>query len=466
MPTAAVNQPNHQQLDHFANDVQAIITDGQTLADEHKHKEIQPIHLLHASMKSESIIKTFKELNLSQKEVETKIDAILSDMPASSKEEEAYFSLTLEKLISNLEKDSSTSDLVHIEKFFAALISKSCKPNYSIFQQCGIDAVLFCEKLKEMRKNGFAQISNERLLNMEAEIGQRVIGQKEAVHAVSRVVRRSKVGLGDPGKPPSMMFLGGSGTGKTELAKALSHFLYGSEKHLIRFDMAEFGQSHQVARLLGSPIGYQGSEDGGQLTNAVRDNPNAIILLDEVEKSHQTIWDIFLSVLDDGRLTDSRGRTVDFSNTIIIMTSNIGARHILSFNADSRNENNEETKEALKEILQQEMLQFLKPELINRLDDVIRFDPLSKMEISQVVEIQLRSVAKLLQSKEMTIKFDQHAKDAIAMLGYDRTMGARPIKRLILKYIKDPIAEKILGGAYTVGSEIKVSHDGERFQLN
>ena len=285
------------------------------------------------------------------------------------------------------------------------------------------------------------------------------------MHAVSRVVRRGKVGLNDPGKPiGSLLFLGPSGVGKTEVAKALTEILNGDEKSLVRLDMSEFGEKHMAQRLIGSPPGYQDSGNGGYLTEAVKKNPNAVLLFDEIEKAHPDVFNLLLQVLDDGRLTDGRGQTTYFDNTIIIMTSNIGSRKIIDYTSEAMQ--NEDGKAALKEMLHHEMMAFLRPELINRIDDIIIFEPLSKFEITQIVEIQLRAVEKLLRPKDLKINFDQMARDAIAEMGYDPLFGSRPLKRVILKYVKDPLAEKLIAGEYLPGSEIKVSYNGQNFQLN
>jgi len=464
MPAAQANQ-NMIQIDHFAEDVREVIVKAQALADERHHKEIQPLHLLASTMKNQAVLKTFKTLSINEKDVIDMIETGLADIASNPKADEAYFCLALEKFFTNLEKDSSTSDRVHIEKFFTALTAKTYKQNYNIFNSLEIDLVKFCEQLFTIRKAGFSQMSNESLLRMEEFIGRRVIGQKEATHAVSRVVRRGKVGLNDAGKPiGSLLFLGPSGVGKTELAKALTELLNGNEKDLVRLDMSEFGEKHMAQRLIGSPPGYVDSGNGGYLTEAVKKNPNAVLLFDEIEKAHADVFNLLLQVLDDGRLTDGRGQTTDFSNTIIIMTSNIGSRKIIDFTGDGMQ--NADGKAALKEMLHHEMMTFLRPELINRIDDIIIFEPLSKLEVSQIVEIQLRAVQKLLQPKDLKISFDDASKAAIAEMGYDPLFGSRPLKRVILKYVKDPLAEKLIAGAYLPGSEIKVSYDGETFQLN
>lgn len=465
MTAAAQANQNAIQIDHFADDVRKVIVTAQALADERHHKEIQPLHLLASAMKNPAVLKTFKTLSLSERGVIDMIEVGLSDIASNTKSDESYLSLALEKFFTNLEKDSSTSDLVHIDKFFAALTSKSYKQNYNIFHNLEIDMEAFNAALLTVRKAGFSQMSNETLLRMEEFIGKRVIGQKDAVHAVSRVVRRGKVGLNDAGKPiGSLLFLGPSGVGKTELAKALTELLNGDEKKLVRLDMSEFGEKHMAQRLIGSPPGYVDSGNGGYLTEAVKKDPNAVLLFDEIEKAHPDVFNLLLQVLDDGRLTDGRGQTTDFSNTIIIMTSNIGSRKIIDFTGEGMQ--NEDGRMALKEMLHHEMMAFLRPELINRIDDIIIFEPLSKLEISQIVEIQLRAVQKLLAPKDLKISFNDAAKAAIAEMGYDPLFGSRPLKRVILKYVKDPLAEKLIAGAYLPGSEIKVSYNGESFQLN
>jgi ATP-dependent Clp protease ATP-binding subunit ClpB len=290
----------------------------------------------------------------------------------------------------------------------------------------------------------------EKLLSMEDDLHKRVIGQAEAVTSVSNAIRRSRAGLADPDQPiGSFLFLGPTGVGKTELTKALAHFLFDSEDALIRIDMSEFMEKHSVARLVGAPPGYVGYEEGGYLTEAVRRKPYAVILLDEVEKAHPDVFNILLQVLDDGRLTDGQGRTVDFKNTVIIMTSNIGSEHI-------QNLSEQNDYQQMKDLVMVEVGQHFKPEFINRIDESVVFHSLSAEHIMKIAAIQLTSLGRRLEDREITLKVNAAALSLIASAGFDPVFGARPLKRAIQKGIENPLAQKILSGAYDKGSTVNV----------
>jgi ATP-dependent Clp protease ATP-binding subunit ClpB len=306
------------------------------------------------------------------------------------------------------------------------------------------------------------EAESDKLLKMEARLAERVIGQAEAVRAVSRAVRRGRVGLRDPGKPiGSFLFLGPSGVGKTELAKALAEFLFDDEQSMTRLDMSEFMEKHMAQRLVGAPPGYVDSEEGGFLTEAVRRRPYSVLLFDEVEKAHTDVFNLLLQVLDDGRLTDGRGRTANFSNTVVIMTSNIGSKRLLE--TDPKLFGTPEGIEALRDVLQEELRAFLRPEFLNRIDDVVLFRPLSKADLRGIVDIQLRRLEKLMADRELKIDLTEAAKDKLVELGYEPAFGARPLKRAILKQVQDPLAEEILRGGYTTGSIVKVDIVGDDF---
>ncbi|MDP9151381.1 MAG: AAA family ATPase [Myxococcota bacterium] len=306
------------------------------------------------------------------------------------------------------------------------------------------------------------EAESEKLLKMEARLTERIIGQDEAVRAVSRAVRRGRVGLRDPGKPiGSFLFLGPSGVGKTELAKALAEFLFDDEQSLTRLDMSEFMEKHMAQRLVGAPPGYVDSEEGGFLTEAVRRRPYSVLLFDEVEKAHSDVFNLLLQVLDDGRLTDGRGRTADFSNTVVIMTSNIGSKRLLE--TDQSLFATAEGIEALRDVLQEELRAFLRPEFLNRIDDVVLFRPLSKSDLRGIVDIQLRHLERLVADRELKLQLTDEAKDKLVELGYEPAFGARPLKRALLKQIQDPLAEEMLRGGYPPGSVVKVGLDGDRF---
>jgi len=278
----------------------------------------------------------------------------------------------------------------------------------------------------------------EKLLNMESVLGERVVGQSEAVVAVSDAVRRSRAGIADPNRPiGSFLFLGPTGVGKTELAKSLAEFLFDEESAMIRIDMSEYGEKHSVARLVGAPPGYVGFDAGGQLTEAVRRRPYSLVLFDEVEKAHPDVFDVLLQVLDEGRLTDGQGRTVDFRNTVIILTSNLGAGGA-----------HDEIMEAVKRAF--------KPEFINRLDDVVVFDPLSQEQLVGIVDIQLRSLAERLAERRLTLDVTDAAKRWLADRGYDPAYGARPLRRLIQKEIGDKLAKEVLAGEIRDGDTVLV----------
>ena len=290
----------------------------------------------------------------------------------------------------------------------------------------------------------------EKLLNMEDVLGRRVVGQSEAVTAVSDAVRRSRAGISDPNRPTgSFLFLGPTGVGKTELAKALAEFLFDDESAMVRIDMSEYGEKHSVARLVGAPPGYVGHEAGGQLTEAVRRRPYTLVLFDEVEKAHSDVFDVLLQVLDDGRLTDGQGRTVDFRNTVIILTSNLGSGG-----------DREQVMAAVK--------QAFKPEFINRLDDVVLFDPLSTELLEGIVDIQLGSLAQRLEQRRLLLDVDSQAKHWLAERGYDPAYGARPLRRLIQQAIGDQLARKLLAGDIRDGDTVHVTtaEDGEALTLS
>ncbi|MGD0678863.1 MAG: AAA family ATPase [Polyangiaceae bacterium] len=306
------------------------------------------------------------------------------------------------------------------------------------------------------------EAESDKLLQMESRLAERVIGQAEAVRAVSRAVRRGRVGLRDPGKPiGSFLFLGPSGVGKTELAKALAEFLFDDEQSMTRLDMSEFMEKHMAQRLVGSPPGYVDSEEGGYLTEAVRRRPYSVLLFDEVEKAHADVFNLLLQVLDDGRLTDGRGRTANFSNTVVIMTSNIGSKRLLE--TDPKLFGTPEGMEALRDVLNEELRALLRPEFLNRIDDVVLFRPLSKPDLRGIVEIQLRRLEKLMSDRELRIQLTEDAKNKLVELGYEPAFGARPLKRAILKKLQDPLAEEILRGGYPTGSVVKVDLSGDDF---
>ncbi|TIR23249.1 MAG: ATP-dependent chaperone ClpB [Mesorhizobium sp.] len=299
----------------------------------------------------------------------------------------------------------------------------------------------------------------EKLLRMEDEIGKRVVGQGEAVQAVSKAVRRARAGLQDPNRPiGSFMFLGPTGVGKTELTKALASFLFDDETALVRIDMSEFMEKHSVARLIGAPPGYVGYEEGGALTEAVRRRPYQVVLFDEIEKAHPDVFNVLLQVLDDGRLTDGQGRTVDFRNTLIIMTSNLGAEYLVSLS-------DEQDVDAVRDEVMSVVKASFRPEFLNRVDEVILFHRLRRQDMDRIVEIQLKRLENLLTDRKITLSLDHDAIEWLASKGYDPAYGARPLKRVMQKELQDPLAEKILLGEILDGSTVKVTAGSDRLNF-
>jgi len=300
----------------------------------------------------------------------------------------------------------------------------------------------------------------EKLLQMETQIAKRVVGQEEAVEAVSTAVRRSRAGLQDPNRPMgSFMFLGPTGVGKTELSRALAEFLFDDEHAMIRIDMSEYMEKHAVARLIGAPPGYVGYEEGGALTEAVRRRPYQVILFDEIEKAHPDVFNVLLQVLDDGRLTDGQGRTVDFRNTLIIMTSNLGSEYLV-------NQKEGEDSSAVEAQVMDVVRGHFRPEFLNRVDEIILFHRLRREHMGAIVEIQLKRLAKLLADRKVTLELDDAAKDWLGTKGYDPAYGARPLKRAIQKFVQDPLAEMVLAGKIRDGETIKITAGKDGLMFN
>ena len=299
----------------------------------------------------------------------------------------------------------------------------------------------------------------EKLLRMEDELGKTVVGQGEAVHAVSTAVRRARAGLQDPNRPiGSFMFLGPTGVGKTELTKALASFLFDDETAMVRVDMSEFMEKHSVARLIGAPPGYVGYEEGGVITEAVRRRPYQVILFDEVEKAHPDVFNVMLQVLDEGRLTDGQGRTIDFRNTLIIMTSNLGAEYLVGLG------DNDDVS-AVRDDIMGIVRGHFRPEFLNRLDDIVLFERLKRTHMSKIVEIQLGRLSSLLADRKITLDLDEDAQSWLADKGYDPAYGARPLKRVIQRYVQDPLADQILGGDILDGSRVRVTAGTDRLMF-
>jgi ATP-dependent Clp protease ATP-binding subunit ClpB len=286
-----------------------------------------------------------------------------------------------------------------------------------------------------------------KLLRMEEDLGARVVGQKRAIQAVSDAVRRARAGIADPNRPTgSFLFLGPTGVGKTELAKALASFLFDDERAMIRIDMSEYSEKHSVARLVGAPPGYVGYEEGGQLTEAVRRRPYSVILLDEVEKAHPDVFDLLLAVLDDGRLTDGQGRTVDFRNAILILTSNLGSSSLISDLPDQMK----------RDAVMSAVREHFKPEFLNRLDDIVVFEALTTEDLTRIVDIQLAALSRRLAGRRLTLEVTDAAREWLAINGFDPLYGARPLRRLVQTSIGDTLAKAVLSGEVRDGQTVKV----------
>ena len=306
------------------------------------------------------------------------------------------------------------------------------------------------------------QSEREKLLHLEEELHRRVIGQDEAITAVSDAVRRSRAGLQDPKRPiASFIFMGTTGVGKTELAKALAEYLFNDEQMMTRIDMSEYQEKFSVSRLIGAPPGYVGYDEGGQLTEAVRRKPYSVVLFDEIEKAHPDVFNILLQVLDDGRLTDNKGRVVNFKNTIIIMTSNLGSQYIQSEFEKMTDENRDEVIENTKHTVMDMLKKTIRPEFLNRIDETIMFLPLTKKEIADVVSLQIGAVQKMLAEQDVTLNVTPEAVNFLADVGFDPEFGARPVKRAIQRYVLNDLSKKLLSGEVNREKPIVIDSYGE-----
>jgi ATP-dependent Clp protease ATP-binding subunit ClpB len=295
----------------------------------------------------------------------------------------------------------------------------------------------------------------QKLVHMEGRLRQRVVGQDDALARVSNAIRRSRAGLSDPKRPiGSFIFLGPTGVGKTELARALAEFLFDDEKLMIRIDMSEYMEKHSVSRLIGAPPGYVGYEEGGQLTEQVRRHPYSVVLFDEIEKAHPDVFNVLLQILEDGRLTDGKGRTVDFRNTVLVMTSNVGSTAIFELAQKDPPRARKEAMEALRASF--------RPEFINRIDEIVIFNPLGKEQLARIVVLLLKDVEKLLSDRQITLELTPAATELLLSEGYDPAYGARPLRRTIQRLIQDPLAREILNGTILPGDHIRVDRDGKK----
>jgi ATP-dependent Clp protease ATP-binding subunit ClpB len=311
------------------------------------------------------------------------------------------------------------------------------------------------------------QSEREKLLHLEEELHKRVVGQDTAIEAISDAIRRSRAGLQDENRPiGSFIFLGTTGVGKTELAKALAEFLFNSDTAMVRIDMSEYQERHSVSRLIGAPPGYVGYDESGQLTEAVRRKPYSVVLLDEIEKAHPDVFNILLQVLDDGRLTDNKGRVVDFKNTIIIMTSNIGSHIIQEQFAKLTDDNREEVVEDTRKEVMDLLKKTIRPEFLNRIDEVIMFTPLTKEEIHDIVGLMFLHVRKMLERNNIHVEISDHAVTRLAEIGYDPQFGARPLKRVIQKEVLNALSKMILAGKISSEETIGIDFADDQFTFD
>ena len=395
------------------------------------------------------------------KEIEEKIATL------DREKEEAIRVQDFEKAASLRDKENEQKDKLEKEK--KKWQSKNSKNVLNLTEEDIAEVIASWTKIPV---NKITQDENEKLKKLEETLHKRVIGQNEAVEAVSKAIRRGRVGLKDPNRPiGSFLFLGPTGVGKTELSKALAEALFGNEDAMIRVDMSEYMEPHSVAKLIGSPPGYVGYDEGGKLNEKIRRKPYSVILFDEIEKAHPDVMNMLLQILDDGRLTDATGRTVNFKNTVIIMTSNVGARmitdkNILGFsqNADKKEGQEKEYEEIKKDVMAELKKQF-RPEFINRIDDIIVFHKLTDEDIGQIIEIMLKQVQKRLKEQEYNVEIDKSVKDLVAKKGIDTNYGARPLKRAIQSIVEDKIAEAILDGKIIPHKKVKIIAENDEVKV-
>lgn len=405
---------------------------------------------------SKARLKTYTEPD-SLKEMQEEIDRMSKD------KEEAVRSQKFEKAAALRDEERALRE--KFEKEEKKWKNKNTKTMITITEENIADVIALWTGIPAKK---ITEDENSRLRNLENSLHERVIGQNEAVEAVSKAIRRGRVGLKDPSRPiGSFLFLGPTGVGKTELSKALAESLFGDETSMIRIDMSEYMEPHSVSKLIGSPPGYVGFEEGGQLTEKIRRKPYSVILFDEIEKAHPDVMNMLLQILDDGRLTDSNGRTVNFKNTVIIMTSNIGARIItdkklLGFSQSEESGNEQKEYENTKKEVMSELKREFRPEFINRIDEIIVFHKLNDNEISQIIDIMLKEVKTRMKTQKYEIEFEPEVKELIASKGIDKSFGARPLKRTIQNLIEDKLAEAILDGVVQKGRLAKVGVEDEK----
>ena len=404
-------------------------------------------------------LKTYTEPE-SLKELEEKIERLQKD------KEEAVQSQKFEKAASLRDEEREVKE--QYEKEQKKWKNKNTKSVTTVTEENIAEVIASWTGIPAKK---LTEDENVKLKNLEKTLHERVVGQNEAVEAVAKAIRRGRVGLKDPKRPiGSFLFLGPTGVGKTELSKALAEALFGDENAMIRIDMSEYMEPHSVAKLIGAPPGYVGFDDGGQLTEKIRRKPYAVILFDEIEKAHPDVMNMLLQILEDGRLTDSQGRTVNFKNTVIIMTSNIGARAItekkaLGFSDIENNDENKEYEKTKKEVMD-EVKKELRPEFINRIDEIIVFHKLNDEEISQIIDIMLNEVIKRLNDQKIKVEIDKSVKELIAKKGIDKAYGARPLRRTIQNVLEDSLAEEILDGHLKKNKLARIVAKDDKISIN
>jgi ATP-dependent Clp protease ATP-binding subunit ClpB len=444
--SAVMPPPELQEIERQLRSLEEQIVEANIKGDYEKEAQLK-IKKIELEKKKNELLKKYGSVETKIKTLREEIKKLESEIEKAAQEGNYEKEYELKKKLIELEKE-----LKRLEKEKTQQLEVTYDDVAQVVSEwTGIPV----SKLKEEEK--------QKLLKLEEELHKRVIGQDHAVKAVAEAIRRARAGLKDPKRPiASFLFLGPTGVGKTELAKALAEQLFGDEDAMIRLDMSEFKEEHSVAKLIGAPPGYVGYEEGGKLTEAVRRKPYSVILLDEIEKAHPRVFDLFLQVLDDGRLTDSKGRTVDFRNTVIIMTSNVGSQYLLNIPVDADEETlNREFEKAKEKVLEELKLRF-RPEFLNRIDEIITFKPLTMKELLQIVDLLIKRINERLADKNMKIELTERAKKELATRGYDPAFGARPLRRTIQKYIETPLADYILQGTFKEGDTILVDYDKDK----
>ena len=401
-----------------------------------------------------------KELRQIQKQKEESVREQNFDQAGQLREKEMELSAKIKEVLEN-KKESKTED----ESSIDTNLEKNDSKNLQSPMVCEEDVAHIVASWTGVPVQKLTETESVKLLNMEETLHQRLIGQDEAVKAVSRAIRRARVGLKNPNRPiASFIFSGPTGVGKTELTKSLASYFFGSEEAMIRLDMSEFMERHTVSKLIGSPPGYVGFNEGGQLTEAVRRRPYTVVLFDEVEKAHPDVFNLLLQLLEDGRLTDSKGRTVDFKNTLLIMTSNIGSKVIekgggglgFEFSGDSVEDSQ---YNRIKSLVNEELKQYFRPEFLNRLDEIIVFRQLSKNEVKEIAEIMLQEVFVRLKDKGIKLDVTEAFKERLVEEGYNPSYGARPLRRAVMRLLEDSLAEEVLSGRIKDGDKALVDID-------